>query len=122
MWRLYAAGLQTVTNISKAISNICSSRYRDDPVNAGFVSDLRRILDLANIWIRDAKTSGLYGVLGAHLCVCQLRGNSKAGLLVYSEVAGTMRKNTDARVRGGAARSSVEAIVMTVGRRGALSG
>jgi len=26
-------------------------RYRDDPVNAGFVSDLRHIIDLADIWI-----------------------------------------------------------------------
>jgi len=35
-------------------------------------------------------------------------------------VADTMRKNTDARVRGGAARSSVEAVVMTVERRGGV--
>ena len=26
-------------------------RYRDDPVNAGFVSDLRHVLDLADVWI-----------------------------------------------------------------------
>jgi hypothetical protein len=31
-----------------------------------------------------------------------------------------MRKNTDARVRGGATRSSVEAVVMTVERRGSV--
>ena len=44
----------------------------------------------------------------------------EGNLLVYSEVADTMRKNTDARVRGGAARSSVEAVVMTVERRGSV--
>lgn len=27
------------------------ARYRDDPVNAGFVSDLRHVLDLADLWI-----------------------------------------------------------------------
>lgn len=35
-------------------------------------------------------------------------------------MADTMRKNTDATVRGGAARSSVEAVVMTVERRGSV--
>jgi hypothetical protein len=44
----------------------------------------------------------------------------EGNLLVYSEVADTMRKNTDARVRGGAARSSVEAVVMTVEQRGGV--
>ena len=35
-------------------------------------------------------------------------------------MADTMRKNTDAEVRGGAARSSVEALVMGVERRGGV--
>jgi hypothetical protein len=35
-------------------------------------------------------------------------------------MADTMRKNTDAGVRGGAARSSVEALVMRVERRGSV--
>ena len=35
-------------------------------------------------------------------------------------MAETMRKNTDAGVRGGAARSSVEAFVMKVERRGGV--
>jgi hypothetical protein len=35
-------------------------------------------------------------------------------------VANTMRKNTDARARGGAARSSDEALVMRVERRGSV--
>lgn len=35
-------------------------------------------------------------------------------------MADTMRKNTDAGVRGGAARSSVEAFVMKVERRGSV--
>ena len=35
-------------------------------------------------------------------------------------MADTMRKNTDAGVRGGAARSSVEALVMRVERRGGV--
>jgi hypothetical protein len=38
----------------------------------------------------------------------------EGNLLVYSEMADTMRKNTDAATRGGAARSSVEALVMRV--------
>lgn len=35
-------------------------------------------------------------------------------------MADTMRKNTDAEVRGGAARISVEALVMRVERRGSV--
>jgi hypothetical protein len=35
-------------------------------------------------------------------------------------MANTMRMNTDAGVRGGAARSSVEAFVMKVERRGSV--
>jgi hypothetical protein len=35
-------------------------------------------------------------------------------------MADTMRKNTDATTRGGAARSSVEALVMRVERRGGV--
>jgi hypothetical protein len=35
-------------------------------------------------------------------------------------MADTMRKNTDATARGGATRSSVEAVVMTVERRGSV--
>ena len=35
-------------------------------------------------------------------------------------MAETMRKNTDARTRGGAARSSDEALVMRVERRGSV--
>jgi hypothetical protein len=35
-------------------------------------------------------------------------------------MANTMRKNTDAATRGGAARSSVEALVMRVERRGSV--
>ncbi|GAB7549029.1 hypothetical protein CS8_087290 [Cupriavidus sp. 8B] len=35
-------------------------------------------------------------------------------------MADTMRKNTEAEVRGGAARSSVEALVMRVERRGSV--
>ena len=35
-------------------------------------------------------------------------------------MANTIRKNTDAKVRGGAARSSVEAFVMKVERRGGV--
>jgi len=35
-------------------------------------------------------------------------------------MADTIRKNTDARVRDGAARSSVEALVMRVERRGSV--
>jgi hypothetical protein len=35
-------------------------------------------------------------------------------------MADTMRKNTDAGVRGGAARISVEALVMRVARRGGV--
>ena len=35
-------------------------------------------------------------------------------------MANTMRKNTDAVTRGGAARSSVEALVMRVERRGGV--
>jgi hypothetical protein len=35
-------------------------------------------------------------------------------------VAETMRKNTDAGTRGGAARSSDEALVMSVERRGSV--
>jgi len=35
-------------------------------------------------------------------------------------MADTMRKNTDTGVRGGAARSSVEAFVMRVERRGSV--
>jgi hypothetical protein len=35
-------------------------------------------------------------------------------------MADTMRKNTDAGVRGGVARSSVEAFVMKVERRGSV--
>ena len=35
-------------------------------------------------------------------------------------MADTMRKNTDVGVRGGAARSSVEAFVMKVERRGGV--
>lgn len=35
-------------------------------------------------------------------------------------MANTIRKNTDAKVRGGAARSSVEAFVMKVERRGSV--
>jgi hypothetical protein len=35
-------------------------------------------------------------------------------------MADTMRKNTDAATRGGAARSSVEALVMRVKRRGGV--
>ncbi len=41
-------------------------------------------------------------------------------LLVYSEMADTMRKNTDAGVRGGAVRSSVEVPVMGMERRGGV--
>jgi hypothetical protein len=44
----------------------------------------------------------------------------EGNLLVYSEMADTMRKNTDAGVRGGAACSSVEAFVMKVERRGSV--
>jgi len=35
-------------------------------------------------------------------------------------MANTMRKNTDAEMRGGAARSSEEAAVMAVERRGSV--
>ena len=35
-------------------------------------------------------------------------------------MADTMRKNTDAEARGGAARSSAEALVMSVERRGGV--
>jgi hypothetical protein len=35
-------------------------------------------------------------------------------------MADTMRKNTDVRTRGGAARSSVETFVMKVERRGSV--
>jgi hypothetical protein len=35
-------------------------------------------------------------------------------------MANTMRKNTDARARGGAVRSSDEALVMRVERRGSV--
>ena len=35
-------------------------------------------------------------------------------------MANTMRKNTDAATRGGAARSSAEALVMRVERRGSV--
>jgi hypothetical protein len=35
-------------------------------------------------------------------------------------MADTMRKNTDATARGGDTRSSVEAVVMTVERRGSV--
>jgi hypothetical protein len=35
-------------------------------------------------------------------------------------MADTMRKNTDAEERGGAARSSAEALVMSVERRGGV--
>jgi hypothetical protein len=35
-------------------------------------------------------------------------------------MANTIRKNTDARMRGGAARSSEEAFVMRVERRGSI--
>jgi hypothetical protein len=35
-------------------------------------------------------------------------------------MAHTMRKNTEAKVRGGAIRSSVEALVMSVERRGGV--
>jgi hypothetical protein len=35
-------------------------------------------------------------------------------------MADTMRKNTDATARGGATRSSVEAVVMRVERRGSV--
>ena len=44
----------------------------------------------------------------------------EGNLLVYSEMANTMRKNTDAVTRGGAARSSAEALVMRVERRGGV--
>ena len=44
----------------------------------------------------------------------------EGNLLVYSEMADTMRKNTDAATRGGVARSSVEALVMRVERRGGV--
>jgi hypothetical protein len=36
------------------------------------------------------------------------------------QIAGTMRMSTDAEARGGAARSSVEALVMRVERRGSV--
>jgi hypothetical protein len=46
--------------------------------------------------------------------------DEEGNLLVYSEMADTMRKNTDAGTRGGAACSSDEAFVTKVERRGGV--
>ncbi len=48
------------------------------------------------------------------------RENLASDVKGNEQVADTMRKNTDAEVRGGAARSSDEALVMRVERRGSV--
>jgi hypothetical protein len=45
----------------------------------------------------------------------------EGNLLVYSEMANTIRKNTDASARDGVARSSDEALALRVERRGGVS-
>ncbi|WP_031358300.1 metallophosphoesterase [Caballeronia sordidicola] len=52
-------------------------RYRDDPVNAGFVSDLRHILDLADLWIHGHVHDSFDYAVGATRVIANPRGYAK---------------------------------------------
>jgi Icc-related predicted phosphoesterase len=53
------------------------ARYRDDPVNAGFVSDLRHILDLADFWIHGHVHDSFDYRVGAARVIANPRGYAK---------------------------------------------